>query len=347
MFQGEKAGTALTGSPLPRFPVEFRAEVLENGSLRKPPQVHRFPRVRQEGVLPATTDLPYKAAMKLEIQDWKSAWFDAKINDRFFQEMSRVEKGMIKELGTSAHWMEQVMIEVGQLAQSMIRLEKADTPEPQIRQAMEKALRLAALSLQLVTTLDGLDRTMLKSGQRQYASPTPAQAMPPKPMEIAAGEIRSLAPVPQPVSPPPREESVSPHAALPPFLLRQMGAPPDGKTAGGQEAAPASEDAAGQAPPDGATEEITEAITEATAEAAPGENGGGTFPTLSPLLDFSPDRPEVATSRMHDTIVSLSQQGLSRAEIEAVTGEPRHIIEALIDHARGRQPGSSPLPAGR
>ena len=75
---------------------------------------------------------------------------------------------------------------------------------------------------------------------------------------------------------------------------------------------------------------------DAFAEAEPDDNGGGTFPTISPLLDFSPDRPEAATSRMHDTIVSLSKQGLSRAEIEAVTGEPRHIIEALIEHARGR-----------
>ncbi len=276
--------------------------------------------------------------MKLKIQDWKSSWFDAHINDRFFQEMSRVEKGMVKDLDTSAHWMEQVMIEVGQLAQSMIRLEKADTPEPQIRQAMEKALRLAALSLQLVTTLDGLDREMLKSGQRQFASPTLAQGMPSEPIEIVAREIRPPAPLPQPVSPPPREESVPPHTAMPPFLLRQMGTPPDIKTAGGQEAAePASEDAPGQAPP--------EAATEATAEAEPNDTGGGTFPTISPLLDFSPKRSEVATSRMHDTIVSLSKQGLSRAEIEAVTGEPRHIIEALIDHARGRKPASSPPPA--
>ena len=84
--------------------------------------------------------------MKLKIQDWKSAWFDAHINDRFFQEMSRVEKGMVNDLNTSAHWMEQVMIDVGQLAQAMIRLEKADTPEPHIRQAMEKSLRLAALA---------------------------------------------------------------------------------------------------------------------------------------------------------------------------------------------------------
>ena len=298
---------------------------------RKPLRVQRFPRIRQEGALPAATDLPYKAAMKLEIQDWKSAWFDAKINDRFFQEMSRVEKGMVKDLDTSACWMEQVMIEVGQLAQSMIRLEKADTPEPQIRQAMEKSLRLAALSLQLVTTLDGLDREMLKSGQRQFASPALGQGMPLGPMENLAMEIRPPAPVPQPPSPPPREESVSPDTAMPPFLLRQMSALPDSKAAGGKEAAgPASEDAPGQASP--------EAIAEAdpTGEMEFNDNGGGTFPTISPFLDFSQDRPEVATSRMHDTIVSLSKQGLSRAEIEAVTGEPRHIIEALIDHGRGR-----------
>jgi hypothetical protein len=276
--------------------------------------------------------------MKLKIQNWKSSWFDAKINDRFFQEMSRVENKMVKDLDTSAHWMEQVMIEVGRLAQAMIRLEKADTPEPQIRQAMEKALRLTALSLHLVTTLDGLDREMLKSGQRQFASPTLAQGMPSEPIEIVAREIGPPAHASQPVSPPPREESVPPHAAMPPFLLRQMGTPPDSKTAGGQEAAePASEDAPGQAPP--------EATAEATAEAEPNDNGGETFPTISPLLDFSPDRPEVATSRMHDTIVSLSRQGLSRAEIEAVTGEPRHIIEALIDHARGPKPRSSRFPA--
>jgi hypothetical protein len=39
---------------------------------------------------------------------------------------------------------------------------------------------------------------------------------------------------------------------------------------------------------------------------------------------------------MRETILSLSGQGLSRAEIEVVTGEPRHIIEAVLDHDRAR-----------
>lgn len=274
--------------------------------------------------------------MRLKIQDWKSAWFDTKINDRFFQEMSRVEKGMVKDLNTSAHWMEQLMVEVGQLAQAMIRLEKDDTPEPQIRQAMDKSLRLAALSLQLVITLDGLDREMLKPGQRQFASQAMGQIMPGGPVEIPAREIHPPAPLPQPVPPPPREEAVSsPQGPVPPFLMRQMSAPPASTTISGQEPGELAEDLVVEPPAmDPPGQGTFEAFAEAVAN--DNDNGGGPFSTLSPMLDFSPDRPEVATSRMHDTIVSLSKQGLSRAEIEAVTGEPRHIIEALITHSRGR-----------
>ena len=40
---------------------------------------------------------------------------------------------------------------------------------------------------------------------------------------------------------------------------------------------------------------------------------------------------------MRETIISLGKQGLSRAEIEMVTGEPRHIIEAVLNHARMQQ----------
>lgn len=257
--------------------------------------------------------------MKLKIQNWKAAWFDAHINDRFFQEMSRIEKVMVKDLETSAQWMEQVMIEVGQLAQSMIRLENNETPEPQIRQAMEKSLRLAALSLQLVVTIDGLDREMLKSSQRQYATPN----LPKQAFEFTAAATASAVSSPRPLVPvPPSFPSqtaggIPGNGPLPGFLQRQMQTPAASRTDPGSKHGT-------MAPP------IPEEDATGNEDTAK-----GSFPTLSPFLDFSPDRSEAATSRMHDTIASLSQQGLSRAEIEAVTGEPRHIIEAVINHSQG------------
>jgi len=51
-------------------------------------------------------------------------------------------------------------------------------------------------------------------------------------------------------------------------------------------------------------------------------------------VQVSGRNPPRTESALRQTIVSLSEQGLSRAEIEMVIGEPRHVIEAVLNHAR-------------
>ncbi len=72
------------------------------------------------------------------------------------------------------------------------------------------------------------------------------------------------------------------------------------------------------------------------------QEGHAGFPEINPIMLSSSGDSEARKSRMHDTILSLSRQGLSRAEIEAVTGEPRHVIEAVIDNSRPRRAAASP-----
>ena len=96
--------------------------------------------------------------MKLKSPDWKKSWFENHISERFFQEVTRLEHGTVNRLETSAQWMEQMTIELGQLAQSMIQLESGGSSSPQVRQAFEKSLRLSALALHLMVTLDGVGR---------------------------------------------------------------------------------------------------------------------------------------------------------------------------------------------
>ena len=251
--------------------------------------------------------------MKLKPQNWKAAWFDSHISERFFNEMSRLEKTALANLETSAQWMEQLMIEVGQLAQAMIRLEKNDTPEPQIRHAMEKALRLSALSLQLMTTLDGLDRDLLKSGQRQFA--VEGSASHPFPPAVGAGQ--TTVDQPEEKAPPPEESNPAqqpdpPTSPLPPFLMRQIQPRPDS-----------------EAPREPLLEPLPDLKQQKRKNVF-----DDTVPLINPFLSLAPKNSETGKSRMRDTIVSLSDQGLSRAEIEAVTDEPRHVIEAVLNHAR-------------
>ncbi|HUJ73673.1 MAG TPA: hypothetical protein VL359_02400, partial [bacterium] len=70
-------------------------------------------------------------------------------------------------------------------------------------------------------------------------------------------------------------------------------------------------------------------------EAAPGAARAGHAALVSPLMDISepllPDNP----GPMREMILALSRRGLSRSEIEVITEQPRHIIEAVLS-AGGR-----------
>ena len=60
--------------------------------------------------------------MKLLTTPWKTAWYDDQISEKFFQEMSRLEKGAARDLNQSSHWLGKLVIEVGQLAQNQLCL---------------------------------------------------------------------------------------------------------------------------------------------------------------------------------------------------------------------------------
>ncbi|HKJ00603.1 MAG TPA: hypothetical protein VKB51_19190 [bacterium] len=249
--------------------------------------------------------------MKLKVTDWRQAWFESHISDRFFQEMSRVEKGTVHGLEHTAQWMEQIMIEVGVLAQAMLRLEQDGAPEPQIKLAYEKALRLAALSLHLITALDNTDRAQLHSAS--IVRSEPAEWTPSRQVLAAAQATPPAAPVPQTVA---AQAAPTPGGPPPHPFTHGTAAlrPPIGPAREREPAAPA------------ASPQPAEPV--APADAAPDA------PLFTSLLQVSGSNAPRSENQMRETIVSLSLQGLSRAEIEMVTGEPRHVVEAVLNHAR-------------
>lgn len=187
--------------------------------------------------------------MRLLTPPWKTAWYDDRLSDKFFQEMTRQEKNSLAEIETSAQWMEQLVIEFGQLAQNMIQLEKPSPQTSQIRQAFEKALKLSALTAHLTSALDRADPDKQNTpvGNKQE--------------RLQAGQ--------QPL-----------RAAPQPALQVKPGMP--GAPAGGI-----------------------------------GKSNGAP-----------------ATAPPRETILGLSRKGLSIAEIEIITGQPRNAIENLLS-ARG------------
>ncbi|MCZ6558829.1 MAG: hypothetical protein O7A69_13810 [SAR324 cluster bacterium] len=95
--------------------------------------------------------------MKLLSPPWKTAWYDDQISDRFFQEMSRTESGATKGMDNSAQWMNQLVIELGQLDQHMTQLESDQANASQVRLAFERSLKLATMAAHLAAALDRAD----------------------------------------------------------------------------------------------------------------------------------------------------------------------------------------------
>lgn len=271
--------------------------------------------------------------MKLRVNDWKHAWFESHISDRFFQEMSKLERGSVQGLETSAQWTEQIMVEVGALAQAMIRLEQEGAPEPQIRQAYEKSLRLAALAMHLITALDGADREKLRSAAIVRTEPLRgmggmggmgnAGGTPQGNSASLAAPTKSGAPQ-SPFPPPAAPAAESPAAAVtaPPVMPRQA-----------VPWRPPLTPSRAERTPDPEAAEPAEKPAEAPAPAVEGVPDPSVFASL---LQHSGPSQARSESAVHQTILSLAQQGLSRAEIESVTGEPRHIIEAVLNNARAQ-----------
>lgn len=150
--------------------------------------------------------------MRLLTPPWKTAWYDDHLADVFFQEMARSEKNGINNLETSAQWMEQLMIEFGQLAQNMIQLEHAAPAATQIKQAMEKSLKLSVLAARLTASLDRTDpnrgHTPLPA-HPELRPPSAAVAAPAPPIPAASQAAGTPATGRFPGSPPMRETILS------------------------------------------------------------------------------------------------------------------------------------------
>lgn len=255
--------------------------------------------------------------MKLTPPDWRTAWYEEGLSERFAQEMSRVDKSALKDLGTSAEWVEQLVIELGQLTQNMIHLE-GELPRPhQLRLAFERALKLAALSAHLMAALDqAIDRG---PSVLRYSEPAAEPAAPPPVpphLSSARGAAQGVAwpaaeaavfaapqpAVPQPTVPQPAQPSVAAQPALRASpqvqvgLKRQTHADPD---------------------PPAAAEPLVAA---------------GASPLVNNLMEISQPMIESSPSPIREMILALSRRGLSRAEIEVITEQPRHIIEAVLRH---------------
>jgi len=266
--------------------------------------------------------------MKLTIPDWKSAWFDNHLNTRLFTEVSRLERTLHNSLGSSAQWMEQVTIEAGHLAQSMIRLESGRTSSQDLRAATEKAMRLSALGLMLMAALDANLPGHEQPGRDVADEPPPPRRpapMAPTALAAASAMASTLAAKP-PAGPPGGQPSGkgSSHAggiqSVPwqPQMFRSFTVP----------AQPS------KVPPQRLEEEEEDEFPAGTAfEAAQefefaDEEDMDTMPDIASLSQVG--HSGGGGSAMSGTIISLSEQGLSRAEIEVVTGQPRHIIDAVL-----------------
>jgi hypothetical protein len=174
--------------------------------------------------------------MKLPHSPWKQAWHDDQVSEKFIQELAKLEKGAVKDLDSSARWMEQLVIELGQLAQNMIQLEQNPPHPPQLLQAFDRSVKLAALATHLAGALQQAHARAAHGG------------------ETRAGD---------------RPHSMA--VAVEQAAHQMAGRPP-----------------------------------------------------------ANPDEHVAANAPMRRTIHSLADRGVSIAEMEVITGHPKHVIEAIL-----------------
>lgn len=255
--------------------------------------------------------------MKLRTPSWKTAWYEEGLSERFAQEMSRLEKTVIKDIETSAQWVEQLVIELGMLAQNMIHLEGESRRDSQIRLAFEKALKVSALAGHLMGALDqAVDHG--PSLLRYAGDPAPDHAGLGGRPDLAHGQPAAADALPV---------GAVTHGPPPIVPLAQAAAQP---------AAPQPRPSAGGASNSAgmlrtnASAQIGIKRQSAQKEAPAPTRPAAATPFLSPLMEMS--QPMVAPNGnpMREMILSLSRRGLSRSEIEVITEQPRHVIEAVL-----------------
>ena len=251
--------------------------------------------------------------MRLIPPVWRTAWYEEGLSERFVQEMTRLEKSVVKDLGTSAEWVEQLVIELGQLTQNMIHLE-GELPRPhQLKLALERALKLAALSAHLMAALDrAIDHgpSVLRYSE-EGESPQKGAA----PLEPLASHS------PSPLNPLPAPAPVQPAAVHAPQAHAPVAQP--GVTPG----APIL-----RASPQVQVGLKRQAGAEPRAPAAPAREPAKPAPLVSNLMDISEPMVDGSASPAREMILALSRRGLSRSEIEVITEQPRHVIEAVLQH---------------
>jgi hypothetical protein len=246
--------------------------------------------------------------MKLRTPAWKTAWYEDGLSERFAQEMTRIERTVVKEIETSAQWVEQLVIELGMLAQNMIHLEGESRRDSQIRLAFEKALKVSALAAHLMGALDqAVDRgpSLLRYSNEETAERPSSLGSPAEPQAAPKSALAAPAPAPH-----------GPAAALP-----AAAAPANGFN--GQQPSLMRPNAVAQIG-------IKRQAAQREAPPTPGRPPATATPFMSPLMDMS--QPMIAPSGnpMREMIISLSRRGLSRSEIEVITEQPRHVIEAVL-----------------
>jgi hypothetical protein len=214
--------------------------------------------------------------------------------------MSRLEKTTVREIGGSAQWVEHLLIEMGQLAQNMIHLEGEVRRDTQVRLAFEKAIKLSALAAHLVGALDhALDQgpALLRIGAE---IPGENAGMP---VVGAAGAAPA---------------AVQPHRAA------AAQTPPVPEPAG-------PVPAAGPSPRvTAATQLGLQRQAQAREPASADRFAGYDEANLSSLIQVSEPVASQDKNPMREMILALSRRGLSRSEIEVITEQPRHIIEAVL-----------------
>jgi len=114
--------------------------------------------------------------MELQKTSWQESWYENEVSERFFQELARLEKSHVKSGATTGEWVNQMLIEMGMLAQNLLQLEHGEANTAQIKLAYEKALRVSALGAHFAFGLNQAHTAKLRQSTLQtgYA---PAQAM--------------------------------------------------------------------------------------------------------------------------------------------------------------------------
>jgi hypothetical protein len=261
--------------------------------------------------------------MRLTPSVWQTSWYEEGLSERFVQEVARLEKTVIKDLGTSAQWVEQIVIELGQLTQNMIHLEGEGPRTHQLKLALERALKLAALSAHLMVALDkAMDHGPAVLRYSEGSAPDSGDSI--------AARMHSTS-----ASLPPGYGTVEPAIpSHPPAPMPSMQVAP----AQGAQAAAAPAQAAAtpglRASPQvqvGLKRQSSPAPRPGSSPAAAEARDSRPLGQLvQSLMESSEPMVGSNSSPVREMILALSRRGLSRSEIEVITEQPRHIIESVL-----------------